>query len=521
MIVVDEAGKSRDNYMLTHAARLKLRFLGHSRAGNGSGSEAPPLSALADLPARASAALTALHELSARERAGERGEKARGDINSLFLEAAGVLSAHDFLDSSGALSSEAAEKPELLEVKGVWPDLLERVDRSKITLDEYNLSLEEDLARLSRDYDLYVKAGAVCVVWDQFAKHILTDFTGVVRYQDLRDGLTMVTKEDSQTTKSEKVVIEYKGNDNLRPRILITGFDGRPMSRARGAEEGYQLPLNANLLVEDGDQVFAGQSLAKITKETTKTKDITGGLPRVSELFEVRTPKDSAVISEIEGYVHIHPGLTKGKRRITVKPESGDEKVYEIPKSRHIIVDDSDYVHSGDKLIDGTANPQDILSIRGPIELAKYIVDEVQKIYRGEGVHINDKHIEVIVRQMLRKVKVTDSGDTGLLAGESVDKHRFTRINQEAVKSGLRPATGTPQLQGITKAALSTESFISAASFQETVKVLTEAAVAGKEDSLTDLKANVIMGRLIPAGTGLHRYMSRIPKDRASEGGGA
>jgi DNA-directed RNA polymerase subunit beta' len=186
--------------------------------------------------------------------------------------------------------------------------------------------------------------------------------------------------------------------------------------------------------------------------------------------------------------------------------------MYEIPKSKHVIVSENDYVHSGEKLIDGAANPQDILAIRGANELAKYIVDEVQKIYRGEGVHINDKHIEVIVRQMLRKVRVTDSGDTGLLEGESVDRHKFNRMNEEAIKKGKTPATGTPVLQGITKASLSTESFISAASFQETTKVLTEASVAGKVDTLTDLKANVIMGRLIPAGTGLHKYMMRIPK---------
>jgi DNA-directed RNA polymerase subunit beta' len=327
----------------------------------------------------------------------------------------------------------------------------------------------------------------------------------------------MITKEDSQTDKSEKVVIEYKGSDNIRPRILITDSQGDPLTSSKVSEDGYQLPLNANLLVEDAAPVFAGQSLAKITKETIKTKDITGGLPRVSELFEVRTPKEVAVISEIDGYVYISPTLSKGKRRISVKPESGEGKDYDIPKSKHIIVDENDYVHSGDKLIDGTANPQDILSIRGPIELAKYIVDEVQKIYRGEGVHINDKHIEVIVRQMLRKVKVTHAGDTGLLVGESVDRQKFGRINAEALEAGLEPATGSPQLQGITKASLSTESFISAASFQETTKVLTEAAVAGKVDILSDLKANVIMGRLIPAGTGLHKYMMRIPKGRASE----
>jgi DNA-directed RNA polymerase subunit beta' len=422
------------------------------------------------------------------------------------------------LESSGAISASAQELVEVFPVAAIWNEVLEKIDRSMIHLEEYNLANPSDKLRLAKDFDLYVKAGTVVVVWDQFAKHILSDFTGVVKYQDLRDGQTMITKEDAQTLKSEKLVIEYKGSDNIRPRILITDSEGNTLTSSKVSEDGYQLPLNANLLVEDNAPVFAGQSLAKITKETIKTKDITGGLPRVSELFEVRTPKEVAVISEIDGYVYISPTLSKGKRRISVKPESGEGKDYDIPKSKHIIVDENDYVHSGDKLIDGTANPQDILAIRGPIELAKYIVDEVQKIYRGEGVHINDKHIEVIVRQMLRKVKVTNAGDTDLLVGESVDRQKFNRINAEALADGLEPATGTPQLQGITKASLSTESFISAASFQETTKVLTEAAVAGKVDHLTDLKANVIMGRLIPAGTGLHKYMMRIPKgNRSSE----
>ncbi|MDR1035245.1 MAG: DNA-directed RNA polymerase subunit beta', partial [Deltaproteobacteria bacterium] len=513
MYVLDEAGIPRETHILGHAARLRLRYVKGL---------APPESADADENAKAREALLARIPAQAEViRAALAGQKGHGDAKSrqaallaAFGSTAEILAAADCLESSGHLNPLSREDPRVLAIQEIWNELLEAVDRSKVVLDEYNLLYDDDLLRLINDYELKVRPGMVCVVWDQFARHILTELTGKVKFQDLIDGQTLVTKEDSLTSKTEKMVIEYKGSDDKRPRIAITDMKGEPMRTEKGHDVDYPLPLNANLLVEDGAKVFAGQSLAKITNETSKTKDITGGLPRVSELFEVRKPKEVAVISEINGTVSFSQHTTKGKRRIIVTPDQGEPVQYEIPKSKHVIVSENDYVHSGEKLIDGAANPQDILAIRGANELAKYIVDEVQKIYRGEGVHINDKHIEVIVRQMLRKVRIEDAGETGLLAGESVDRQKFIHINEEAEREGKMPATATPVLQGITKASLSTESFISAASFQETTKVLTEASVAGKVDTLTDLKANVIMGRLIPAGTGLHKYMMRIPKNR-------
>jgi DNA-directed RNA polymerase subunit beta-beta' len=516
MYVLDEAGIPRETHILGHAAHLRFRYL--------KGASLPALPGGEEAGEAQEGLLARLPELSSAVRSALAGLKSHGDmkarqaaLSAVFLDAAPVLSALDCLESSGHLNQTRADDPRVQEIQDQWNELLESVDRSKVLLDEYNLQYDEDADRLKADYDLQVRPGMVCVVWDQFARHILTESTGTVRYQDLVIGETYINKEDAQTAGSEKMVIEYKGSEDKRPRIAITDLKGQAVKTLKGHGLDYPLPLNANILVEDGSKVFAGQSLAKITNETSKTKDITGGLPRVSELFEVRKPKEVAVISEINGTVSFSPHTTKGKRRIIVTPDQGMPVQYEIPKSKHVIVSENDYVHSGEKLIDGAANPQDILAIRGANELAKYIVDEVQKIYRGEGVHINDKHIEVIVRQMLRKVRIEEAGDTGLLTGESVDRQKFIRINEEAVRQGKVPATATPVLQGITKASLSTESFISAASFQETTKVLTEASVAGKVDTLTDLKANVIMGRLIPAGTGLHKYMMRIPKERPAE----
>ena len=245
--------------------------------------------------------------------------------------------------------------------------------------------------------------------------------------------------------------------------------------------------------------------LARIPRETTKTKDITGGLPRVAELFEVRKPKENAVISEIDGIVSFGKD-TKGKRKVVVTPEVGEPREYLIPKGKHISVHEGDYVRAGEPLMDGSANPHDILAVRGEKELAKYLVDEVQQVYRLQGVKINDKHIEAIVRQMLKRVRIIEPGDSDFLMGEQCDKFIFEEINQKLLEEGLRPAAAEPLLLGITKASLSTESFISAASFQETTKVLTEAAAAGKVDYLMGLKENVIMGRLIPAGSGLRGY---------------
>jgi DNA-directed RNA polymerase subunit beta' len=267
------------------------------------------------------------------------------------------------------------------------------------------------------------------------------------------------------------------------------------------------LPVEAVLMVEEGDPVKAGDILAKLPRATTKTKDITGGLPRVAELFEVRKPKEAAVLSEIDGYVSIAKGTRKGKQKITVTPvDVGEKKEYLVPRGKHINVYEGDFVRAGEQLVGGSAIPQDILNIKGEVALARYLVDEVQEVYRLQGVRINDKHIEVIVRQMMRRVKVVNVGDTELILEEQVDRSHFEQINQEIVANGGRPAVAEPLILGITKASLSTDSFISAASFQETTKVLTDASIAGAVDNLRGLKENVIMGRLIPAGTGLPQY---------------
>jgi DNA-directed RNA polymerase subunit beta' len=265
------------------------------------------------------------------------------------------------------------------------------------------------------------------------------------------------------------------------------------------------LPVGANIAVEEGVTIHAGAILAKIPRETTKTKDITGGLPRVAELFEARKPKEVAVISEIDGVVSFGKD-SKGKRKIIVTPEIGEPKEYLIPKGKHISVHEGDYLRAGEELVDGSSNPHDILRVLGSKELAKYLVDEVQEVYRLQGVKINDKHIETIVRQMLRKVQVKDVGDTMFLLDDQVDRWLFEEENEKMMAEGKQPAIAEPIMLGITKASLSTDSFISAASFQETTKVLTQAAIQGKVDHLRGLKENVIMGRLIPAGTGVAKY---------------
>jgi len=301
------------------------------------------------------------------------------------------------------------------------------------------------------------------------------------------------------------VIVESRDID-ARPRISIKDKKGSTASipGAGKAVARYHLPIDAIIMVNEGDEVEAGTVLAKIPRETTKTKDITGGLPRVAELFEVRKPKENAILSEIDGTVTFGQ-YSKGRRKITIVPEVGEPIDYYISKGKHVSVLEGDYVRAGEPQ-DGSANPHDILRIRGIKELARYLVDEVQEVYRLQGVNINDKHIEVIVRQMLRQVNVTDVGDSNFLLGEHVEKWRFEEENQKIIERGGKPATAEPLLLGITKASLSTESFISAASFQETTKVLADASVAGKVDHLKGLKENVIMGRLIPAGTGLPEY---------------
>jgi len=350
-----------------------------------------------------------------------------------------------------------------------------------------------------------VEGESLLAEWDPFTTPILTDVPGAVKFGDIVEGQTMQEKLDPVTGKSSKVVVEYREAD-VRPRISIKDEKGKT---ARVGEGGgfarYFMPVGAILMVNEGDPIFPGDVLARIPRETTKTKDITGGLPRVAELFEVRKPKENAVITEIDGTVSFGKD-TKGKRKVTVSPDVGDPRDYLIPKGKHISVHEGDYVRAGEPLMDGSPNPHDILTVLGEKEVAKYLVDEVQQVYRLQGVKINDKHIEVIVRQMLKRLKITDPGDSEFLMGEHVEKIIFEEINQNLLAEGKRPAAAEPLLLGITKASLSTQSFISAASFQETTKVLTDAATAGKVDYLLGLKENVIMGRLIPAGTGLRTY---------------
>jgi DNA-directed RNA polymerase subunit beta' len=314
----------------------------------------------------------------------------------------------------------------------------------------------------------------------------------------------MEEQVDEVTGLSRKVVIEAK-DPAKRPRITLKDEEGRTAKLPNGAPARYMLPVGANIVVAEESVVGAGDILAKIPRETTKTKDITGGLPRVAELFEARKPKEFAVISEIDGAVSYGKDA-KGKRKVIVTPEVGEPKEYLIPKGKHISVHEGDHVKAGEALMDGSSNPHDILRVLGEKELAKYLVDEVQEVYRLQGVKINDKHIETIVRQMLRRVRIKEVGDTRFLLDDQVERFEFEQENQRALADGGQPAVGEPLMLGITKASLSTESFISAASFQETTKVLTQAAIEGKVDFLRGLKENVIMGRLIPAGTGVSKY---------------
>jgi DNA-directed RNA polymerase subunit beta' len=344
------------------------------------------------------------------------------------------------------------------------------------------------------------------VEWDPYSLTILTEVGGKVAYGDIVEGVTMKEEFDEVTGLSRKVIIEHSGA-TLRPRVSIKDEGGKTAKVSGGSNTvaRYLLPVGAHIFVEKGAAVHPGDVLAKIPRETTKTKDITGGLPRVAELFEARKPKEQAVISEIDGEVS-YGGFVKGQRKVLVDNKMGDVKEYFIPKGKHVNVHEGDWVRAGEPLMDGSANPHDILDVLGPNELQKYLVDEVQDVYRLQGVSINDKHIEIIVRQMLRKVRIEDPGDTEFLPGSQVSKMLFEEENERVLKKDGKPALGKPVLLGITKAALTTDSFISAASFQETTRVLTEAAINGREDNLLGLKENVIVGRLIPAGSGFEEY---------------
>ena len=350
-----------------------------------------------------------------------------------------------------------------------------------------------------------VKTGDLLAEWDPFSIPILAEVDGTVKYGDILEGKTMQEQVDEVTGLSRKVIIEYKGA-NLRTRVSIKDEKGKTVKiPGTNSMARYLLPVGANIVVSEGDKIKAGDIVAKIPRETTKTKDITGGLPRVAELFEARKPREFAVISEIDGTVSYGKDA-KGKRKVVITPDVGEDKEYLIPKGKHVSVQEGDRIQAGEALMDGVHNPHDLLAIKGEKALARYLVDEVQEVYRLQGVKINDKHMEIIVRQMLRRVKVKDPGDTSFIAEEQVERYRFQEENERVVTKGGKPAVGEPMLLGITKASLSTQSFISAASFQETTRVLTEASLAGKIDYLRGLKENVIMGRLIPAGTGLPMY---------------
>ncbi len=350
-----------------------------------------------------------------------------------------------------------------------------------------------------------VKQGQLLSEWDPFSVPILTEVLGVVKFGDVIEGVTMTEQLDEVTGLSRKSIMESKDAD-LRPRISLKDDRGTTLRIPNTDKEArYFLPMGSTIAVAEGDHVEAGDIIARIPRETTKTKDITGGLPRVAELFEARKPKEHAVIAEIDGVVNFGKD-TKGKRKVIITPDKGEPREYLISKGKHLSVREGDRVQAGEPLMDGAANPHDILRVLGEKELAKYLVDGVQEVYRLQGVKINDKHIEVIVRQMLRRVRVSDVGDSSFLVDEHVEKYIFEEENERVIARSGRPAQGEPLLLGITKASLSTESFISASSFQETTKVLTEAAVCGKVDYLRGLKENVIMGRLIPAGTGLGAY---------------
>jgi DNA-directed RNA polymerase subunit beta' len=349
-----------------------------------------------------------------------------------------------------------------------------------------------------------VKPGESLAEWDPYTMPILTEVSGRIKFGDIIEGITVEEQLDEVTGLSRKVIIESRDPDK-RPRIAIKDESGKTVKVGESTVGRYFLPVGANISVHEDSFVNAGDVIAKIPRETTKTKDITGGLPRVAELFEARKPKDYAVISEIDGSVSFGKDA-KGKRKVVVTPEKGEAKEYLIPKGKHISVHEGDYIKAGEPLMDGSSNPHDILRVLGLKELSKYLVDEVQEVYRLQGVKINDKHIETIVRQMLRRVRIKEVGDTNLLIDDQIERNLFEEENERVLANGGRPATAEPLLLGITKASLSTESFISAASFQETTKVLTQAAIEGKVDNLRGLKENVIMGRLIPAGTGLSRY---------------
>jgi len=359
-------------------------------------------------------------------------------------------------------------------------------------------------AKLLVDDKQQITKGTRLAEWDPYTLPVITEQGGTAHYMDLIDGMSMRESTDESTGITSKVVVDWKaarGGVDIKPRIEVRDASGKIIKLDNGAEARYFLSVDAILSVENDQKIHAGDVLARIPREGSKTRDITGGLPRVAELFEARKPKDFAIISDIEGRVEFGKDY-KSKRRIIVRPEKGQPTEYLIPKGKHLAVQEGDFVGKGDALMDGNPVPHDILRVMGVEALADYLIKEIQDVYRLQGVKINDKHIEVIVRQMLQKVEIIDGGDSTFLVGEMPDRLEYEDENVKVVADGGKPARGLPVLQGITKASLQTQSFVSAASFQETTRVLTEAAVTGRVDRLVGLKENVIVGRLIPAGTG-------------------
>ncbi|MGH7752863.1 MAG: DNA-directed RNA polymerase subunit beta', partial [Gemmatimonadales bacterium] len=345
-----------------------------------------------------------------------------------------------------------------------------------------------------------VAKDGVLFTWDPYTNPILTDVPGIVRFVDIVEDETVREELDEITGRRQRVIIEDR-DKKLHPHIEVVQKKGEKERRVRD----FVIPEGAQLTVEDGQDVYAGQVLAKVSREAYKTRDITGGLPRVAELFEARRPKDPATISEVDGTVRFGD-IKRGKREIFVHAEEGEPQLYEVAAGKHLRVHEGDRVRAGDRLTEGPVNPHDVLRIKGPRAVQEYLLNEVQEVYRLQGVKINDKHIGVIVRQMLQKVRTVEPGDTEFLEGENVDKLTFREANKRVATKGGKPATSEPLLLGITKASLTTQSFISAASFQETTRVLTDAAIRGAKDDLLGLKENIIIGHLIPAGSGIYRY---------------
>jgi len=383
------------------------------------------------------------------------------------------------------------------------------MNRNAVIAIKDELERERERFKVNYGAQLLVKEGetverdTILADWDAYTIPIVAEVGGTIKYGDIIEGVTMQEKVDAVTGRSSLVIIHTAVGSQLNPRISVKNERGKTVKMPDTETYArYSLPVGSIISVNEGDSIQPGTIVGKIPRETTKTKDITGGLPRVAELFEVRKPKDPAIISKIDGKVSFGKEL-KGKRRVIITPEYGEPQEYLIPKSKHVIVHEGDYVQAGEALMEGTIVPNDILSVLGVKELAKFLVNEIQEVYRLQGVKINDKHIEVIVRQMLKRVMITSSGDSRFMIGEQVEWWKFEEERDRLIAEGKKPAVAEPLLLGVTKASLSTESFISAASFQETTKVLTNAAVAGRIDELAGLKENVIMGRLISAGTGL------------------